>query len=314
VFSPDGKTLAFAGYYGVRLWNWRARRPPLILSQGDFFVVSIPFSGDGRTLACSGCDGVRLWDVKSRTALPLLQDYRRGGTNAVGGPHVAISSNGSIVAAPGRSGTLLLWHVRTRRAPLLLHTGGSVNSVAFSPDDRTLAAGLDTGMQLWNVPQRKRLRVVRTNVPVHALAFSADGRRLAFPYDSGTVQVLDVQPRRPLAELQGRRRAVRSIAFSSDGRTLAFGSDNGKVWLWDLRRHKKLKGPLYGPSEFISSVGFSPNGRVLAAGGDGIRLWAVTGQKAPVDLPGADGQTIAVSSDREMLATGSAPTSWKRVR
>jgi WD40 repeat protein len=305
VFSPDGKTLAFGGYAGIRLWNWRARRPPLIFSRGDFFDVSLAFSRDGRTLACSGCDGVRLWDVKSRTALPLLREHRRGGTNAVGGPHVAVNSNGSIVAAPGRNRTLLLWHARTRRAPLVLHTGGSVNSVAFSPDDRTLAAGLDTGMQLWNVPQRKRLGVVRTNVPVHALAFSSDGRRLAFPYDNGTVQVLDVQPRRPLAELQGRRRAVRSVAFSPDGRTLAFGSENGSVWLWDVRRHKELRGPLYGPSEFISSVVFSPNGRVLAAGGDGIRLWAVTGHRAPVDLPGADGQTIAVSSDGEMLATGS---------
>src|SRR5262249_30688118 len=63
-FSPDGKTLAAAGWGGVlRLWDWRAGKEPHDVGHRDA-VVSLAFSPDGTTLISRGLDHtVRWWNL-----------------------------------------------------------------------------------------------------------------------------------------------------------------------------------------------------------------------------------------------------------
>jgi len=196
---------------------------------------------------------------------------------------VAFSSNGKTLAAGYDSGYrpasgvsvsgVLLFDVARRRRLGVPLTGpeGVINSVAFSPDGRTLAAGGDGGVVLWDVARRERL--------------------------------VD----QPLAVAEG---GVESIAFSPDGKTLAAGCrrtvrtrgnlevlGDGGVVLWDVARREWLVDPLLAVAEGGGlSVAFSPDGKILAAGGDcGVVLWDVVRRERLVDQPLAVVKGVVVS-------------------
>ncbi|MGH3885421.1 MAG: WD40 repeat domain-containing protein, partial [Pseudonocardiaceae bacterium] len=109
------------------------------------------------------------------------------------------------------------------------HTG-SVSSVAFAPDGRTLATGsYDSTVILWDVQDPAR-------------------------------------PRRLGPPLTGHTDSVESVALTPDGRTLATGSDDRTVILWDVRdltRPSRLGPPLTGHTGPVASVTFAPDGRTL---------------------------------------------------
>jgi dipeptidyl aminopeptidase/acylaminoacyl peptidase len=218
-FSPDGQTLA-AGYLaglegGVVLWDVERRRPlpdmPLAVVKGN--VSSVAFSPDGHTLAAgyggygmSAQGGVVLWDAARRVwSAPELLPVPEGSVHSV-----AFSPDGHTLAAgcsrnvgkKGVIGSVVLWDAARRvwSAPELLPVPeGFVESVAFSPDGHTLAAGYGLsaqgGVVLWDAARRGRLSPERLPLPgagfVHSVAFSPNSKTLAMGGTWGVV-LLDV--------------------------------------------------------------------------------------------------------------------------
>ena len=210
-FSPDGKTLA-AGYApaarGVVLWDAERRSrlaaEPLPVAEGG--VRSVAFSPDGKTLA-AGARRRRRGALGRGAAARLAAEPLPVPEGAVAS--VAFSPDGKTLAAAygvvGASrigGGVVLWDAERRtpagRPPLPVAEGG-VQSVAFSPDGKTLAAGYASsarprGVVLWDAARRTRL----------------------------------ADPPLPVAE-----GGVQSVAFSPDGKTLAAACGDGVV-LWDV--------------------------------------------------------------------------------
>jgi WD40 repeat protein len=219
-------------------------------------VRSVAFSRDGRTLAV-GYGG---------------RDPEAGGGDWHGG----------VVLWDAKSG------VRLRAEPLDFKEG-DVTSVAFSPDGKTLATGIDYrlidrgqrpygGVTLWDVVSGERLRDLPIHSdmgPVTSVAFRPDGKTLAASH-SGGVTLWDEEqgtwrPAKPLLTEEGN---VTSVAFSPDGKTLAAGYGNayanrgvGGVALWDAKpgRWQPAERPLVVQGS-VSSVAFRPDGKALAAG------------------------------------------------
>jgi WD40 repeat protein len=203
------------------------------------------------------------------------------------------------------------------------HTA-DVNSVAFSPDGKTLVSGSNDGtIILWDVSNPKA--PVELGQPlkghtshVESVAFSPDGKTLAsVGFFASTIILWDVSNRQSPVELDvplgghSIRSYVYSAAFFSDGKTLASGGDDGIV-LWDVSNPKapvQLGEPVGDPAHGI----FISNGKTLASGsGDNIIiLWDMSNPGAPIKLGWPlTGHTnfvrsMAFSPDGKTLASGS---------
>jgi WD40 repeat protein len=145
-FSPDGKTLTWDSYDGIFLWDIASRQssgPPLDAP----FPSSVAFSPDGKTLAWDSYDGIILWNVESRQ--PIGQPLSGHAAS-----NVAFSPNGKTLAWNSDEG-IIMWDVASGQ-PIgqpLSGYAGLVNSIAFSPDSKLLAAwgSEDNTIILWKV-------------------------------------------------------------------------------------------------------------------------------------------------------------------
>ena len=177
-FSPDGRTLASAGYvirvdsderglpmenyeYPILLWDTATGKHTKSFKGHTYGTASVAFSPDGGTLASGGRDGViRLWDVATGTQINTLPQtkIRRYHNEIIS---VVFSPDGGTLASGGYDGVVggvgggvvRLWNVTTgtQRQVLRGHTLG-VTSVVFSRDGSTLASGSwDGTVLLWDV-------------------------------------------------------------------------------------------------------------------------------------------------------------------
>jgi WD40 repeat protein len=210
-FSPDGKTIATGsgrviGDRRVHLWDvdTATLKNTLLGHRGPIF--SVAFSPDGKTIVSAGV-GVHLWDVDTGTFKKTLGgDYRAVFS-------VAFSPDGKTIATGGSGGRVYLRDVDTAtlKHTLLGHRGqvskvghqGSVSSVSFSPDGKTIATG--------------------------SSSISGDGRVYLWDVDTATLK----------KTLVGHQGSVSSVSFSPDGKTIATGGSGGRVYLRDVEKDNR---------------------------------------------------------------------------
>ncbi|MEU7484826.1 helix-turn-helix domain-containing protein [Streptomyces sp. NPDC042319] len=301
-YSPDGRTLATAGWSGtVRVWNAATGRLRTTLTGHKGDVTSVAFSPDGHTLLIGGADGA-IWRGNLHTgrvratALTAQEDV---GT-------VFFSPDRRTVATGDGSGTVHLWNIETGRRQATL-TGHQVASLAFSPDGHTLATSdFDNRVRLWDATTgTTRTTLADRHEDVAALVFSPDGRTLATGSSEGRVRLWNVRTgQAPVTFTRPQQGEITALAFSPGGDTLATGG-YGPVHLWDTRTGR-TRATLVGHTGRVDSLAFGPHRHTLAAGGGTTaRLWDTrTGRTLPRHH--REVGALAFSPGGQTLVTGSA--------
>jgi WD40 repeat protein len=188
---------------------------------------------------------------------------------------------------------------------LLAEGSDAVESLAFSPDGRTIAVG-DVGgdVGLWDTATGRRTGTLAEGNSVYTVAFSPDGQTLAVGDDGGHVGLWDTATGRRTATLAEGNPVV-SVAFSPGGQTLAVGDFGGHVGLWDTATGRRTATLAEGSP--VYSVAFGPGGRTLAVGdlSGHVGLWDSATGRRTADLAG-DGPvaSVAFSPDGQTLAAG----------
>ncbi len=220
-FSPDGSVIATVGTE-VRFWDARTGQQRGSL-EGKF--GSVAFSRDGKhLLAANAGDGMKLWDVSTGKAVRTFE----GSAWDVG----AVSPDGNLVAGygPGEKMPVKVWEVSSGR---LLRTLGEDQSVlAFSPDNKRLAALAFYG-RMWvrDVADDKEVFTVEQahyRAARSRIAFTADGTRLVSTAERKYSAFIP-EPWHPETDVE-----VKVFDASTGKELLAFSPSRGALWCADV--------------------------------------------------------------------------------
>ena len=224
---------------------------------------------------------------------------------------IALSPDNAQLAVATDIG-VWLYNVQTGTEIALL-TGHTerVNSVAYSPDGKTLASGSGREIRLWD-PSTQEHKTTFVDQGGTSLAYSPDGRTLVVARWE-TIDLVDAQTGERQLSLSEHTSPVEFLAFSSDGKKLASASgwdEDKAVRLWNARTGKLLR-TLTGHERGLHSLVFSPNGNTLVGGArDGtIRVWNPNTGKTQRTLEdwsdslaySPDGKKIAISQGGHLL-------------
>ena len=192
-----------------------------------------------------------------------------------------------------------------------------VQTIAFSPDSRTLASSgysQNHVIRLWDTDTGELRDTLDGYEEILALTFSPDGTMLASSGGSPhyPIRLWSVANRRLQDTLFGHTDWTFALLFSADGKTLVSGSQDRTIRLWDVRTGE-LKCILEEHRDDVNSVVLSPDGKILASGSDDgtIQLWDMhTGEmlailEGPAKFPEGI-NAIAFSPDGKTLASATA--------
>jgi WD40 repeat protein len=336
--SPDGKTIVGGSDDNkIRLWDVSTLAGLRTFTGHSKSVFLLAFSPDGNILASGSYDDTfKLWDISTGTRLRELFSWEtfhfRGTLGLISRlqsypiTSMAFSPDGRILAGGyynyaeatmgPRDDTIKLWSVSTGAELRSLYGHrNAVNSVAFSPDGKTLASGsADTTIRLWDVSTGRELRkIIGHSASVSAVTFSPDGRLLASgsKAEENAVKLWDLSSGTELRTLKGHSDSVRSVAFSPDGKTLVTASKDKTIRVWDVSTGSELHILKVLHSEATSAT-FSPDGRYLISTGDAsIRVWDPKSGRELASLIALDDHDwVVVTPDG--LFDGS-PAAWNKI-
>ncbi|HLN26309.1 MAG TPA: sigma-70 family RNA polymerase sigma factor [Gemmataceae bacterium] len=282
-FSPDGKSLASACFQDSRVFIWDPATGKVRHTlPGHNQPNVVLFSPNGRMLAVGGNDClIHVWDVATGRKLQQLRGHLGPIQGLAFSPDGLSLASGASGNPPGMKGgvatdsTLRLWDLQTGKSRPLPGPERSAQSVTFSPDGKSLAAGgSGTSIHLIDLATGKRKQERSGHEGrIFRVALSPDGSTLASGGEDNVIYLWDLKTNQEKARLEGHQGHVSGLAFTPDGAELVSCSYDGTVRVWDWRRGKEIR-RLAETNGWHYGLDLAPDGKtlVLPTG----QLWNVT--------------------------------------
>ncbi|MGH2509717.1 MAG: WD40 repeat domain-containing protein [Ktedonobacteraceae bacterium] len=297
-------------------------QPYKILAGHKDYVTSLAFLGQEKLVSSSFDNSIKIWDLKNGKELYTLDEHK-GEIYSL-----ALSPDGKILASRTLDEGIICWRMEHAAANQFrlqqrIQICRNVTSLAFSPDNQTLAIGESfdkNRVHLYNTKAKNHQTILSMDSRsfVMSLAFSPDNKTLVVTTSDNLILFYDLVDHKSKLSVTGHVTTTGSegifcVAFSPDGKTIATGGIDHTVRIWDVKTGKELSS-LVGHTQIVKSVSFSPNGKLLASGaGEGYReagelkIWDLTLHK---ELVGFSAHTnpirvVSFSPDGKLVATGS---------
>ena len=266
------------------------------------------------------------WRFLDRIAHQEIATFDHDG---VGVSAVTFNSDGSLIAAGARDGTIKVWNVANGN--VVQEFPGHqlpVDFLAYDPDGNWLisASGGDrqterpAEIRIWDASDGKLFGEV-SDLPNHvpAISLSTDGRYLVYcspqnSVSSTEIRFWDLAEQKVVQKLPADSAAIFHLAFSRDGRRLAStglthtsGEFPCEVRIWDVSTGEHVFAAMNQPARIFSSA-FSHDGQLIATGiANTIKLWNInTGEHVTTFVGHTDNVLHVDFVSQDILASSGA--------
>jgi WD40 repeat protein/class 3 adenylate cyclase len=265
-YTPDGRSLFVSvngatGRSYVREWNISGSKPVATRTfrAGLALVFWLAVSPDGSRVAAEGLNAAQLRfanATQGKTPRGFLVEWSTSSGHLVASPllvqkgapsQIAFAPHGDRLALGGSSATFEIvdpmasvGHQIIRQTVSLQ---GYINSVAYSPDGRTIAAAdLSGGIVLYNATTGEvERRVLVGPSPIYAVGWSPDGEALVTVDQQDNVQFLDPTTYRLIGTSYPLSNGITTgagqfetsfpyLQFSPDSKSVYVTDRTGRVW------------------------------------------------------------------------------------
>lgn len=267
-WSPDGATIAIAGFREVRLVEAAGKKQIAKLEGPPDAVRAVAFSRDGSLLAAAGGLPARggevdLYDVASRKLLRSI----KGHADCIYA--VAFSPDGKSIATSSYDKLIKLWDVASGKEIRTLKDHiDAVYALAFTPDGARIVSGAaDRTIKIWNVATGERLYTLsEPQDGINAVALDPTGKYVAAAGDDKTIRIWSLGDKsgKLVNSLIAHEESILRLSWSPDGKYLASSSADKTVKTYTVP--DLVEQSSYTEPDWVYGLEFSPRGSSLAIG------------------------------------------------
>ncbi len=307
-FSPDGKTIASAGFDGhIRFRDTLSGELQHDINAKSLSVLCLAFTRDGQSII-GGDDSRHLGMWRISDGKILHEDRTHDGSIAC----VSFNDDQSLLASSASDGRVIIRKASDWSEVKTLNAGKTIVwSCAFSPDGKTVAAGSDDNLlRVWNLDSDAAPMILRGHADTVGFAcFEPKAHTLTSVAADGMVKQWNMDRIEPFSVIPIEGAATFVTLFTPDNKRVLIACNDGSIRCWDRAMWKqiwKYEGPRTSPRGLSLD---KQHGRLACSGDDNVvRLIDVAdGHKLQeLKIDAKEVQSVAFSADGNRMVTGDA--------